>query len=46
MEESRRHLEHVGDIAELHGIDELAKIDLSNCLQFQVSHAKPACDML
>lgn len=42
MEESRRHLEHVEDIAELRGIDELAKIDLSNSVQFQVRHANLA----
>lgn len=42
MEQSKRQLERPGDMKELQGIDELAKIDLSNSVQFQVSLAVPA----
>lgn len=42
MEQSKRQLERPGDMNELQGIDELAKIDLSNSVQFQVSLAVPA----
>lgn len=38
MEQSRQQMTNAADIAELTGVDELAKIDLTNTMQFKVSH--------
>ena len=36
MRQSRQHLTDATEIAELHGMDDVAKIDLTNSVQFQV----------